>query len=101
VPVLEEKGGDAVARLERGDGRADGEDLACGVGARDARHLEPGVVLAEDDHEVAVVERGGVEADVHVVRAEGWEGYVLEDEVVETEGVEREGLGHGSGLLTL
>ena len=55
-PVLEEESADAVAGLEACDGSADGDDLTGGVRAEDAWELHLGVVLAEDDHEIAIVE---------------------------------------------
>src|SRR5581483_1863665 len=94
-PILEEEAADAVAGLEEGDRRADGEDLAGGVGAEDAREVHLGVVLAEGNHEVAVVECGGVEAHVDVGGAQRREWRGFEREVVEAEGVEAEGSGHG------
>ena len=69
-PVLEEEAGDVVADFEAGDVAADGGDDPGGVGAGDAGEGHVGVVGAEDDHEVAVVEAGGVEVDEDVVGAE-------------------------------
>ena len=90
-PVLKEERADAVAGLEESDGRADGDDLAGCVGAEDAGELHLGVVVAERNHEVAVVERGAAEADVDVGGAERGEFGGFEREirnVVQAEGVE-------------
>ena len=76
-----------------------GGDDAGGVGARDAGEGHLGVVGAEDDHEVAVVEAGGVEVDEDVGGAGVGEGEGIEGEVVETEGVEAEGGGLRHGAL--
>jgi hypothetical protein len=96
-PVLEEEAADVVAGLEGSDVRADGGDDAGGVRAEDAGQRHGGVVVAEDDHEVAVVECGEVEVDEDLVGAEGGELGVGEGEVVDAEGGEGEGggLGHG------
>ncbi len=93
-PVLKEEAGDAVAALEAGDFLADGRHDAGGVGAGDARELQVGVVVAEDDHEVAVVEAGGVEGDGDLVRAGGRRLGGGEVEAIEAEGAEGEGCGH-------
>ena len=63
LPVLKEEAGDVVADFEAGDRGADGGDDSSGVGAGDAGKGHFGVVGAVDDHEVAVVEAGGVEVD--------------------------------------
>ena len=90
-PVLEEEGADVVAGFEACDGGADRDDLAGGVRAEDARELHLGVVLPEGDHEVAVVERGGMETHVDVGGAERGKRCGLEREarnIFEAEGVE-------------
>ena len=98
-PFLEEEAGDVVAYFEAGDVGADSGDDAGGVGAWDAGERHLGVVGAVDDHEVAVVEAGGVKVDEDFGGAGVGEGEGVEREVVETEGVEAEGgVGHGAGF---
>jgi len=97
-PILEEEAGDVVAYFETGDCGADGGDDAGGVGAGDAGEGHLWVVGAEDRHEVAVVEAGGVEVDEDFGGAGVGEGEGFEREVVETKGVEAKG-GCGHAVL--
>ena len=103
MPVLEEEAGDVVAGFEAGDGGADGDDDAGGVGAGDAGEGHFGVVGAEDDHEVAEVEAGGVEVDEDFGGAGVGEGEGGEGEGCcafgRAEGVEAEGGGGHAVLL--
>ena len=93
VPVLEEEAGDVVADFEVRDLAADGGDDAGRVGAGDAWQHHPGVVGAEHGHEVAVVERCGMELDEDIIGAGCGELDLFEREVVEAEGIEAEGGG--------
>ncbi len=68
-PSGEEARNNTVARAKAGDGRAHGDHFACAVGAKRARLVHFGVVHAADDHEIAVVEGDGVDADEHFVGA--------------------------------
>ena len=88
-----------VAYFEAGDCGTYGGDDAGGVGAGDAGEGHLGVVGAEDDHEVAVVEAGGVEVDEDFGGAGVGEGEGVEREIVETKGVEAKGGGGHAVLL--
>jgi hypothetical protein len=66
------------------------DDDADPVGQRDQRRLHPPPVLAAQDDEVAVVERGGAHFEQHVARA-GARGLGLaQDEVVVAEAVSKD-----------
>jgi len=87
-PVLHENAADAIARLEGRNTLANGGNFAGAVGAGDARQAEFGVVGPGDHHEVAIVERDGMNFNQHFsaagrrsgafnklkrINAEGWD----------------------------
>src|SRR6202034_4592284 len=61
-PHLEERGDDAIAGFEARDARADRDDLARAIGARNRVVVEAVAIFAGDDGVVAIIERGGAEA---------------------------------------
>ena len=69
VPVLKKTAADAVTGLPLDDAFTDGGDFAGAVGAGDAGKAEFGVVGALDHHQVAVIERNGVNSNKHLTGA--------------------------------
>ena len=87
LPGLEEEAGDAIAGFEARDLVTDGNDLSGSVGAKNARQLHLRVVVAQRDGQVAIVQRGGVKANVHLGGAGSCEFHFLGVKVVQAEAV--------------
>src|SRR5579885_641295 len=68
-PVLHKDAGDAVAGFGPSHFVSDGNHLACPVRGRDPRQVHAGVVLAECDHEITVVEGDGAYFDEDLMRS--------------------------------
>ncbi len=54
-PILHENCDNPIAGFPTSNTRACGDHFASAIGTGDARELHPGVVLALDDHQVAII----------------------------------------------